>query len=189
MMGMAKRGTTTRSAPVTLLKPFLESDFGRLIRWIDSPAGLIQWAGPSQFVFPLTDDQLSAYVHETPGERPVRQVYTAVHQNGQAYGHIELGTINRTNLTASICRVFIDPAERGKGLSVPMVRAVLRIGFVELGLRRIDLRVYGFNTAAIRCYEKAGFVQEGVLRKSQKVGDQFWDTVLMAILAEEWTPG
>ena len=62
----------------------------------------------------------------------------------------------------------------------------LRVGFTELGLRRIDLRVYGFNEPAIHCYEKAGFVKEGLLRKSQKVGDRYWDTIVMAILREEW---
>jgi RimJ/RimL family protein N-acetyltransferase len=46
--------------------------------------------------------------------------------------------------------------------------------------------VYGFNSSGIRCYEKAGFVKEGIMCKSQKVGDQYWDTVVMAVLREEW---
>ncbi len=70
-----------------------------------------------------------------------------------------------------------------------MIQKVLEVGFHQLDLRRIDLRVYGFNQAAIRCYERAGLVKEGVLRKAQRVGDQYWDTVIMAILREEWMNG
>jgi len=47
-----------------------------------------------------------------------------------------------------------------------MVDAVLAIGFDEIGLHRIDLGVFDFNTRAIRCYEKCGFVQEGLAREA-----------------------
>jgi len=83
-------------------------------------------------------------------------------------------------------RVFLDPNQRGKSICVEMVRKLLEIGFNELGLRSIDLRVYGLNTAAIGCYERAGLVREGLLRQAQRVGDQTWDTVIMAILRAEW---
>lgn len=172
-------------API-LLRPLVDADFGHLIGWMDSREALIQWAGPTQFTFPLTSDQLHAYLRGCAGDRPERLAYTACTADHVVCGHIELGAINRENETASVCRVLVAPDARGRGLSLPMVQEVLRIGFSDLHLRRIDLRVYGFNTAAIRCYENAGFVREGMLRKSQKVGQQYWDSVLMAILREEW---
>jgi RimJ/RimL family protein N-acetyltransferase len=168
------------------LRPFGEPDFPGLIGWIDSREALIQWAGPTQFTFPLTSDQLCAYLNGCAGDRPERKAYAVCRSDQVVCGHIELGAINVENETATVCRVLVAPADRGKGLSLPMVQEVLRIGFGDLHLRRIDLRVYGFNTAAIRTYERAGFIREGMLRKSQKVGQQYWDTVLMAILREEW---
>jgi RimJ/RimL family protein N-acetyltransferase len=168
------------------LRPFDETDFPGLIGWIDSREALIQWAGPAQFTFPLTSDQLHAYLKGCAGDRPERKAYAVSTNDKVVCGHIELGAIQMENETATLCRVLVAPAAGGKGLSLPMVQEVLRIGFSDLHLRRIDLRVYGFNTAAIRCYERAGFVREGLLRKSQKVGQQYWDTVVMAILREEW---
>ena len=38
--------------------------------------------------------------------------------------------------------------------------------FGDLGLRRVQLHVFANDAAAIRCYEKVGFVREGVLRES-----------------------
>jgi len=67
-----------------------------------------------------------------------------------------------------------------------MVSEALRAGFAELGLRRIDLQVYGFNASAIRCYEGLGFSKEGCLRQYVKNGDELWDLVWMGMLREEW---
>ncbi len=171
------------------LRPFGVSDFARLTGWIGSAEMLVQWAGPKQFSFPLTDDQLRDYLAGGEGLNPLRRVYAAVDESDQVVGHIELGAIDYGNRTASLCRVFVSPSCRGKGLCLPMVREALRIGFEELALRRIDLRVFSFNTAAINCYRRAGFLQEGLLRKAVEVGAGTWDTVVMGILEEEWTRG
>jgi RimJ/RimL family protein N-acetyltransferase len=120
------------------------------------------------------------------GERCSRRIFTVSTEEGEVCGHIELGAINYDNQTASLCRVLLAPDYRERGLCTPMVEKALAVGFEELGLRRIELRVFGFNSSAIRCYERSGFVREGLLRKSQKAGDLYWDTVVMAILRDEW---
>lgn len=94
--------------------------------------------------------------------------------------------INRDQRTASLCRIIVDPARRGEGLCRALVGELLRRGFGELGLRRIDLRVYAHNSAAERCYTTAGFVREGVLRQATLVDGMLWDVVLMGLLREEW---
>jgi len=169
-----------------LLRPFTRPDFPRLIRWITSRELMVQWAGATEFTFPLTEAQLEKYLSASEGDRSARRVFAATTEQGDVCGHIELNAISVENNSGSLCRVFVSPEYRGSGVCVPMVRRALDVGFGELGLRRIDLRVYAFNTPGIRCYEKAGFVREGLLRKSQKVGDQLWDTVVMGILREEW---
>jgi len=147
---------------------------------------LIQWAGPIQFVYPLTVDQLREYAKESTIDNGTRKIFKAVAENGETIGHLEFGAIHREQKTAVLCRVLVVPDARGRGLCTPMIRKGLSIGFRELQLRRIELRVYGFNTTAIRCYEKAGFVREGLLRQTVMVEQECWDTVVMAILREEW---
>jgi len=168
------------------LIPFTKKDFAQVLEWIKSPELLIQWAGPHLFTYPLNEDQLQAYLQYGEGEHSQAKIFKVVNERTETCGHIELGAIRRENETATICRVFVDPRFRGKGLCFEAVQQVLAIGFRELGLRRIDLRVFGFNTVAIRCYERAGMVKEGLLRKATRVGDRYWDTMMMAILREEW---
>lgn len=141
------------------------------------------WAGPS-FHFPLDAQQLEAYRASGEGGAPIRRIYTACVADGEPIGHIELNEIDEHS--ARVCRVMIDRRRRGQGLGRAMVRQALQVGFDDLHLHRIDLGVFDFNTAAIRCYEAEGFVREGHLREVRRVGGAFWSLDLMAILEDEW---
>ena len=52
-----------------------------------------------------------------------------------------------------------------------MMMEILKIAFDELQLHRVSLGVFDFNHSAIACYEKVGFVKEGLLRDARKMGD------------------
>ena len=58
--------------------------------------------------------------------------------------------------------------------------------FDTLRLHRLSLDVFSFNTRAIRAYERAGFVREGVLRDAIVTDGGYADDVLMAMLESEW---
>ncbi|UCC69229.1 MAG: GNAT family N-acetyltransferase [Armatimonadota bacterium] len=74
----------------------------------------------------------------------------------------------------------------GKGYGTEVTQLILRYAFETLELHRVHLRVTAYNVRARRCYEKAGFRIEGILRKSFQVDGEWQDDVLMAILREEW---
>jgi RimJ/RimL family protein N-acetyltransferase len=46
--------------------------------------------------------------------------------------------------------------------------------------------VFANNLRAIRCYEKAGFVLEGRLRKAHFQNGEYLDILLMSVLRSEW---
>lgn len=55
-----------------------------------------------------------------------------------------------------------------------------------LHLHRTDLRVLAFNTAAIRSYEKCGFLREGMEREGAFIGGKWESDVMMSVLEHEW---
>ena len=169
--------------PQIRLRSFQPQDFQRLLAATDSLQGLVQWAGPF-FHFPLDEDQLEGYRASGLGPMSTRRIYTACDSLATPVGHIELNDLD--GHSARLCRVLVDPPSRGRGIGRSMVRQALRIGFDELGLKRIDLGVFDLNSAAIRCYELEGFIKEGHLRQSRRVGDEVWSLDLMAILESEW---
>jgi RimJ/RimL family protein N-acetyltransferase len=171
------------------LVPFELRDFPTLISWMDSPRTLLLWSGPRQFNFPLDTTQLAVHLYDTLGVAPRRRVYKAIDGEGRTVGHAEFGGIDPRDSIAVLCCVMVAPDERHKGYCYAMVRESLRVGFEELHFRRIELHVYSVNHEAIRCYERVGFVREGVLRQTAVVGEERWDSIIMAVLREEWNPG
>ena len=75
----------------------------------------------------------------------------------------------------------------GRGYGTDAMRVIVDYGFREMGLHRIQLCVAPFNPAAIRAYEKAGFVEEGRHRESVWHDGRWYDEVLMSILDREWS--
>jgi RimJ/RimL family protein N-acetyltransferase len=181
--------TMAAGQPEVVLQPFTADDFTRLIGWIPSTQALVQWAGPS-FHFPLDPGQADEYLAPARGPSPMRRIFRAVSPPAdEVVGHIDLSNIDPENRVASVCRVLIDPARRGLGLGEQMVRQVVRIGFYELHLHRLDLRVFDFNAPAIACYEKVGFVREGRLRDWVRMQDTYWSVLMMSLLETDWHEG
>ena len=56
-------------------------------------------------------------------------------------------------------------------------------------LNRVSLTTDELNARAIRCYEKCGFVREGLMRQHRLVDGQFRNAVLMGVLREEFLEG
>lgn len=169
------------------LEPFVQDDFQQLINWIDTEALLTQWCG-ALFAFPLTKKSLEWYVQDTniPNESEAF-VYKAVNvQTGETVGHISLGGISWKNRSGRITRVFVSPAALQQGVCQQMTKAILKIGFQELGLHRIDLGVYENNKAALNCYLKSGLNIEGVSRDVLWYNNEFLSLVEMSLLEDEW---
>lgn len=171
--------------PITF-QPFALEDFARLILWTPSAEALVQWAGPS-FTFPLDMSQAAEYLAPASGPSADRRIYrAALSASGEVVGHVDLSNIDVDNRAATVCRVLVDPDRRGEGIGEQIMRQIIRVGFEELHLHRLDLRVFDFNAPAIACYKKVGFVTEGVLRDWVRVGDGYWSAIMMSLSETEW---
>jgi len=166
-------------------QPFDETGIPHLLKWLDSPEMLAQWSG-ARFRYPLTEEQLKHYVSEIERKAETVRAYQVVDDQGNPVGHVELNHIDKEHGCARISRVLVAPGVRGKGLGQRVMREALRIGFEELKLHRLELFVFDFNHAAIRLYEKLGFVKEGLIRHRLRVGDQYWNAYLMSLLEDEF---
>ena len=80
----------------------------------------------------------------------------------------------------------LSPRHWGCGYATEAARAVVDFGFNELGLRRISSWCIADNVASARVLERLGFRQEGRLRRNEYFKGRWWDTLLYALLAEEW---
>lgn len=74
----------------------------------------------------------------------------------------------------------------GRGYGTDAMRILLRYGFTQLNLNRIQLDVFSINERGIASYEKAGFKHEGRLKGNLLKAGVRYDEVFMGILRREW---
>ena len=103
---------------------------------------------------------------ETKGDRPVGSVY--------------FRDIDRENNKAEY-GIFIGEADAaGKGYGTLAAKGAVCYAEKTLKLHKLMLRVFADNTAAVKSYEKAGFIKEAYLKDEIKEGDGYRDVILMA---------
>ncbi len=80
---------------------------------------------------------------------------------------------------------IVDPARQRQGIATEAVSALLEYCFDELRLHRVQAFVHPDNSPSRASVEKLGFRLEGRLRDNLRVGDDWRDDMLFALLATE----
>jgi RimJ/RimL family protein N-acetyltransferase len=105
---------------------------------------------------------------------------------GRPVGHVGLLQVDAHHQRAELAISIGEKECWSRGYGTDAIRAALRHGFESMGLRRIDLHTDADNARGIRCYEKCGFVREGVMRERRLRYGKPLDMVVMGMLREDW---
>jgi RimJ/RimL family protein N-acetyltransferase len=84
---------------------------------------------------------------------------------------------------------ILHPAYGGRGYATEAARALLRIGFEDLGLHRICGRLDARNTASARVLERLRMRREAHLFENEHVKGTWTDELVYALLDREWRAG
>ena len=109
-----------------------------------------------------------------------------IEADGELVGHVRLDDIHETDRRGRLAIGLFNERHLGRGIGRKAIELMLHQAFGPLKLHRVDLRVLSYNIRAIRCYEACGFLREGVERESARVGDEWHDDWIMAILEHEF---
>jgi RimJ/RimL family protein N-acetyltransferase len=101
-------------------------------------------------------------------------------------GTLDLHAIDWHNRRTEVGIVIGDKRYWSKGYGTDAMRLALRLAFDRMNLHRVTLHVDEDNHRAIRCYEKCGFLREGVLRDDRFLDGCYHHTIAMGILAGEY---
>jgi RimJ/RimL family protein N-acetyltransferase len=104
----------------------------------------------------------------------------------QLIGNCSLFNISPKNRDSTFGIVIGEQNFWGRGYGTEATKLIVRFGFNEVSLNRIQLDVYAYNERAVRAYEKAGFSHEGTRRKALYREGVYHDVHIMAILHDEW---
>jgi len=79
----------------------------------------------------------------------------------------------------------LDPAYWGQGIMNEALRVVLKHGFEEMRLNRIQAIIDSRNVRSLRLVQRLGFKKEGVFRQRSYFNGQFRDDVCFSLLKKE----
>jgi RimJ/RimL family protein N-acetyltransferase len=159
-----------------VLSPLGDADADVLFRWINDRA-LVELSAAFQPV--SWDDHLRWLTAVRDGD-DVAAYGLHVPEDDRLIGSCQLVGIDRERRSAELRIRIGDAGARGAGRGTEAVDLLSRFGHDHLGLERVWLEVFTTNAPAIRAYEKAGFVREGVRRAAAVIGDRAQDIIVMA---------
>lgn len=167
-----------------VLCPLASEDVALLRQWFFEP-DVLQW-------LQISEDPPEYRTVEAIRERfermqadPSSHVWRIDTAAGQPIGQIELVEINRLQRRAEMHLLIGENKVRGNGYGSEAIRLLLKHAFEELKLRRVYLIVDEDNQRAIRCFEKAGFIKEGLLRHHRLRNGQPINMFIMGSLNED----
>jgi ribosomal-protein-serine acetyltransferase len=105
-------------------------------------------------------------------------------------GVLSGGTLFRVFHTRSgVCElgVWLAPEAEGRGLVTRAARHMIDWAVGERGMTRVEWRTIPANERSTAVARRLGMTREGVLRASFPLGGTLHDTVVWALLADEWT--
>ena len=174
------------SQPVVSLRPRTDSDLDLLF---EIAADLDTWEerGPAA-PRPLTRDRFDAgLARAAESEGPDAGISFVVDVDGVAAGGASLFNIEALARHAE-AGIGLARSARGRGIGTAAIGQLVQFGFERHNLRRIHLQAIASNRAAIRAYEKAGFVIEGRQREHAWVRGAYEDVVRMGVLRADHDP-
>ena len=158
------------------LKEFTISDIPEFLEELKNidDKFLLQMAG-SSYSLPLTTDQI------------VRDLLSDDHlifkfvndEDNRVIGYCQLTRIVWKSQIASIGRVLIKNDFRNKGYSSKMLSGLMDYAKKELNIKTLLLRVFDFNTPALKCYKKLGFKEANTEKIYYTQIDETWNCINM----------
>ena len=177
---------------VTLRKVNRE-DVSRIRQWLEDEEVSESWFGrysygdPAHLGYhPVEIEHASQEQWERIFNNPEHRIMSIYSEEGEHIGEVHIAieeSLGDGQVSVLIGRK--DLWHQGYGTS--SMKATLEMAFDAYGLYRVWADIPEYNTAALTLFTHLGFVHEGTLRKSRPHEGSRFDSVVMGMLATEYT--
>jgi len=168
--------------PRIYLRAFELDDYKTTIAWRKDDQITSMLGGGKLFVSEANEKK---WIEESIFDRQNIKLAVCLRDNNLHIGNVYLTGLDYINRTAESHILIGNKEFWGQGLAREALLEILRYGFYERGLNRIEAHINADNTASLRMHEKCGYKREGVLRQAIFKNGRFKDVVVMSILKEE----
>jgi RimJ/RimL family protein N-acetyltransferase len=162
------------------LRALERGDLPTVVGWINDP----QVTEYLMFEPPMSlEDEEVWYSHMLKGRNKVYAIET---KEGRLIGDIGLVGLDWKNRRTDIGIMIGEKDAWSRGYGSDAITVLLKYLFEELNLVRVGLMVDVGHEHAQRCYQRCGFISEGVIRRHRFKNGCHIDSILMSMIREDW---
>jgi ribosomal-protein-alanine N-acetyltransferase len=160
-----------------LLRPWTKEDIPSIVKYANNKK--IANNMRNVFPHPYTEKNAEDFVALWSSHDPIR-VFAIEYEN-EAIGSIGLHPKEDVHERNMELGYWLGEPFWGKGITTRAVKMMLDYGFHNWPIERIYAGAFGYNQRSCRVLEKAGFVLEGVLKRSIWKNEQVTDEIIYAV--------
>ena len=166
-----------------VLREYRQEDLSALRAWVNDSETTKYLAGA--YRRPQTWEQTEEWLsRRLNGDAGGEGFVIADRETGKYLGQIDLMMIDPIARKAEMAIVLMKSAQK-KGYALESIRLILSYAFHTMNLNRVWLKCAEKNEAAVKCYRKAGFKTEGVLRNDLYIDGEYTNALIMGILKND----
>jgi [ribosomal protein S5]-alanine N-acetyltransferase len=167
-----------------VLRPWRAGDETSLVRHADDRDVWVNLR--DQFPHPYTQSDADGWIAFASSQSPPTSL--AIEVESQAVGGVSLRLHDDVERVSAEIGYWLGRAFWNRGVMTDAVRAMTRYGFEQFALTRVYAMPFAANAPSQRVLEKAGYVREGILRRSAIKDGLVTDQMLFAITDRDLAP-
>ncbi len=170
-----------------LLRPYQEGDVSQVYEAIrESITEMIVWWPWCHADYSIEECKTYITSQSKEWENGIEYGFVILDSsNGQYLGGCGINNINYNNRVANL-GYWVRTSRTKQGIATEATLLLARFGFDRLNLNRIEIIAAVDNKPSQRVAEKAGAVQEGILRNRYVVQDRINDTVVFSFIPSDF---
>lgn len=165
------------------LRPLEKEDLPQLRDWRNEPE-IFERVREYRFLNMQNQESWFAFLRDDRST-----IMFGIEEGGKLIGACGLTHIDWVCRRAEISLYIGCREMRGRGIGLTVLNHLGHYAFHECNLQRLWAEVFEKNEAGQHLFKKAGYVQEGRLRKHVFKQGARQDAILYGLLREEWQPG
>jgi len=159
----------------------------------DAAPPYIDWLNDSEVChgnhhhrWPYTTEQAKLFIEEACSNRSSVVLAIEVLESAEHIGNIALQNINSIHRSAELSILIGSRASWGKGYGREAASVLVKHGFEELNLNRIECGTPSYNQGMIKLALALGMTEEGRKRNAFFKNGSYHDIVSFSLLANEF---
>lgn len=154
-------------------------------RWMNDPE--VTRYTESRFLHPNLND-IKAYIRKELKSKNTVFLAIIFRANGKHIGNIKIHRIEQNHRHAEASLLIGEKSYWGMGIGAEAIKLIVKYGFTILKLHKLYAECYDNNEGSIKAFKKAGFKEEGRLKKHYIFDGRYIGSVFLGILNPDFNP-